>query len=282
MLGKGNGEVPECSGDFAMFVAEGFPVQVHCLAVQGFGIGKFAFAAENRGQVVQPRGPVGWVLGAGEFLSHFQGLASKGFGLRQPALEHEDDGEVVQRLGEVAVTVGMKLPAQINCLALHPFGGRIIAKVPMNYGDPFPEVRFDLRLIGELGADAFGGVIENFFEDRRVAAFGDFRPSTGEHVFEELGDLAEFGSFGPGLLFVGLGLPAESDLRLFGRNRPLAGFAFPHQAPRCDAKSEHERRSYTGAGGKGQLVPANQFLDPIKAAGRAGHDKFVVQVPLNV
>jgi hypothetical protein len=102
--------------------------------------------------------------------------------------------------GYIAVTGGMKLAAQSQRTALHLFGGGVVAQILINIPDPFAEIRFDVGLIGQLGADAGGGLVQNFFQERRIAAFGDFRAGACEHLFKEARDLRGFGGFGLGLL----------------------------------------------------------------------------------
>src|SRR5438046_8942116 len=52
--------------------------------------------------------------------------------------------------------------------------------------------------------------------------------------------------------------------------------------PGAHQDSQHQRRGYHGPGAERQLVPPNQFLEPINIARRTGPDRLLVQMPLEV
>src|SRR5439155_26265613 len=110
--------------------------------------------------------------------------------------------QVVEGLRKVPITIGMKLSLEGNHSTLLKLGCGIIAKCLVHIADSFADVGLDGGLVGEVGADALHGLVENFFQDCGVAAFGDFGASAFKHVFKELDDLPALGGFGLGRLRV--------------------------------------------------------------------------------
>ena len=85
-----------------------------------------------------------------------------------------------------------------------------------------------------------------------------------------------------GALAGSLGLASEPALLFLGRHGPLAGGFFPGVHPRRNSQTDHERRGDRTDGSDGEFVPADQLLDAIERAGRAGVDGFVMQMALDV
>ena len=64
--------------------------------------------------------------------------------------------------------------------------------------------------------------------------------------------------------------------------RLSAGYLFSEQRPSRRAQADYQREENDSAGGKSELVPPHQFLQPICRARRTGHNRFVVEKPLEV
>ena len=138
----------------------------------------------------------------------------------------------------------------------------------INEGDPFAEVCFDVGLICHLFADAFGGLVEDFLQDRRVAAFGDFRAGPGQHVLKELSNLLR-------LFFI---VPRFT----FGGDGAMVGASLFNGLPQGEGETDYQRRGDSRAGYENHFVSANQFLEFVKLGRWASDDRLVAQVPLNV
>src|SRR5678816_2071270 len=78
------------------------------------------------------------------------------------------------------------------------------------------------------------------------------------------------------------GFVAHSSLFLFGGHGALTSGSFTGEHVNRETETKDESSENSGESGKGSAVSANQFLKAIHAAGRAGEDRFVMEMALDV
>src|SRR5439155_12365317 len=98
----------------------------------------------------------------------------------------------------ISVPVWIKLPMQRDRSALHGLSRLIVAEVQINLGNRLPKICLGLGLIRETVANALGGLVQNFFQNRGVASLGDFGADSLKHLIGELSELLAFGGCDPG------------------------------------------------------------------------------------
>ena len=74
----------------------------------------------------------------------------------------------------------------------------------------------------------------------------------------------------------------QAHLFFLSGNGDLPGFLFSEQRPRRDAQPDNQCGGHSARCGEGELVPANQFLKPVKIARRARHNRFALEMPRQV
>src|SRR5262245_12077301 len=79
-----------------------------------------------------------------------------------------------------------------------------------------------------------------------------------------------------------LSLLAQTRLLFLGGHGLSASLFLVSKRPGGSTQPKNERSKYGAGGGESELVPPNQFLEPILMARRTSRDWLVVQVTLNV
>ena len=200
-------------GDIRMFVAEQLSPGGQRLARHSLGLRQSGRRVRNPGAPLESQHRAQSVKRGGSFGGfpapqlrlQREGLAGERLGFIQHAPVHQRIAHLAKRVGDGGAVLAKRGAGQPQIFAGHVLHVLVERQRVVNVRQR--ESQFDLhrRLVCEIPADPFGGLVENLAQHGAIPPQRRRRSDAIEHVLEKRGDLLAFGRLGDGPLLGGDG-----------------------------------------------------------------------------